>query len=230
MPISTATPDATPEHPLRGDKERLQTIVRLMAFTIQKKLRRGLPGFTGFAGSARGVAEALPGTGVSAEDVLAVAVADLLEQTGEPESWEALATLIATRRSDDALRRWGLSDGRGGWRPRVVSGDRPTTHDDDETTLLAIAADRTEDPAETAARNLLVVEMVEITRDLFSERDLRIFWRLETKSMTQEAVAAEIGDISRERVGQIYRRCQRRLDEHTRYQQLLAELHQGGRP
>jgi RNA polymerase sigma factor (sigma-70 family) len=227
MPTTEPTPE--PRHPLLEDEGKLGVILDVMYAKIHKVLRWPNPGRQGGSGGGPALAGAGPreraivGTGVSADDILSEALADLLARSPEDVqvSWRALAVTIAEHKAVDALRRAGkgLRETPKRERLRLVSGDAPAPgrHDEEPpASILDLHQDPFANPEEEFHAINDVFELVKLARELLTERDQRVFLQIHARSKTRRELADELG-LTRQRVGQIYDDALERLEADPRY-------------
>jgi RNA polymerase sigma factor (sigma-70 family) len=228
-----STPAALPnreQHPLLLDRGRLASITELMWYQIQKTmfpnaLRRSVRNPGGTELSVVG--------GVSAEDVLQEALADLLQYVSEESvEWEGLAITIARRRAIDAVRRArkgrALPDGT-----EIGITSLNDTRDGDASITDTIA-DLDQPTDEQIVDNLLRIERLraigKMAQKILSQRDRDIFYRV-TRGETLVAIAPEV-DLTPQRVGQIYAQSVRNINAALKLDPQFQRLYDlgGGTP
>ena len=217
------------EHPLLTDRDRLDKIVDIMYAKIHKTL------FLESSGPRRTAKEEriLPGTGVSADDVLSEALTGLLRYRREylEEEWEGLAVRIAYNKAVDALRasRKGLRGTEHRPQLHLVSGDakREGPGGTSEPPLFEVLPSDSKDPEAEYLELESALILRNLARDFLDERARAIFFAIQFRGCTR----AEVGErfaLTSQRVGQIYRAALRSLYTHPNYPFKLDNRQQGG--
>ena len=231
------TPRPAPRHPLEADSARLESIVDVMWAQIHKVLHRPPPrrrrsGGSDVAGRiGEASADRVSGNGVSAEDVLAEALADLLQKTEADvdTSWEALAVGIARNKAKGALREseaW-LHETENRPRLTVVSADSPGRPDpgggapEPLLEVLEDAVDLDDEFTKTSQQ----LELLRLAQEIPDERDRTIFLALHFGARTRQSLATQF-DLTAPGVRHVYRTVAKRLYEHPRFQRYA----EGGAP
>ncbi len=224
-----STPRPAPRHPLEVDSARLERIVDVMWAQIHKVLRRPPPRRRRSGGSdvAGRIGEAatdqLSRSGVSADDVLAEALADLLQKS-EAEvaiSWEALAVGIARNKAKGALRdseAW-LHETENRPRLIVVSADSPGRPDPGGGAAEPLV-EVLEDPVDLDdefTKTSQQLELLRLAQEILDERDRTIFLGLHFETRTRQSLATQF-DLTPPGVTHVYRTTAQRLHEHPRFQ------------
>ena len=212
-----------PEHPLLTDRKRLDRIADVMYAKIHKTL------FLAYAGHRQSdePERVLEGTAVSANDVLAVALAELLQYPPErlEGSWEALALMIARNKAVDALRasETGLRGTEHRPQLRLVSGDaeRESSSGEIDPPLFEVLSGNWGDPAEFAALEDAFA-LRDLARDVLDERAREIFFAIHFLGFSRREVGEQVG-LTGQRIGQIYRAALRTLEGHPDYPFKLDE-------
>jgi len=237
----TNPPAPTPgrRHPLEDEPTRLEHIVDVMWAEIHKVLRRRAPTRRRSRGSdvvgriGEPVSDQLHGSGrVSAADVLADALADLLQTpaTAVTTSWEALAVGIARNKAKGALRdsqAWLHATAN---RPKltVVSGDEPGPADGDGNPtkpLFELIAEPGVDLEEEFIKTSQQLELIRLAREILDDRDRTIFLGRQFGTRTRESLAEEFG-LTPPGVTHVYRTTAKQLHDHPRFQRYA----EGGPP
>ena len=212
--MDSTAPAFNHEHPLLLDRDRLERILDVMYFQVQKKL--------GWAKRPRGKGpeRTLPG-GESANDILQQALGDLLASRERyPDSWEALAVTIARNKAIDALRAsrkgWGGTDHRR--ELQIISGDATVGGTDGEqiTTRFEVIPDESYNPEEVYLAIRSVVELRDLARELLNDREQVIFFGIRFQGRTRRDLGKEL-QLTGQRVGQIYEKAMRLLEVDPRY-------------
>lgn len=226
------TPPPGRRHPLEDEPARLKDIVVVMWGQIHKVLRRPAPPRHRSRGSdlAAVIGEPvrtellLGATGISTEDILAIAFADLLQTpaTAVTTSWEALAVTIARNKTIGALR-----DGQA-WlyatttRPKltVVSGDTPGSADqasEPTASLFEILADPGLDLEEEFITTRQQMELNSLAREVLDDRDRTIYLGCHFQTRTRQSLADEF-NLTAPGVTHVYLKVARQLHKHPRFQ------------
>ena len=214
-----------PEHPLVGDRQRLDHVIDVMHATIQKTL------FRLSRGQHSTSEQLIDGSGVSVDDVLSEALADILRHPpGQLKGeWEALGVRIARNKTVDAYRasRKGLRGTERRDHLRLVSGDAKKDPGDGTRVplfdLLPTDWDGPEVECEQTEKALLFHALA---REVLPERDLRVvFARLDGYS--GEEVAEKLG-LTGQRVGQIFRGSMAMLATHPDNPFTSGGMQEGG--
>lgn len=238
--MPTTEPTSESQHPLLEDVDALDSISNVMFAKIHKVLQWPNPGRQGGRAGGVGLAgagdreRAIVGTGVSADDILSEALADLFDISPENirGSWKALAITIAENKAKDALTKAskGLRGTAKRERLHLVSGDQPAPGAQDDGRQASIL-DLYEDPFANPEEEFLaisnVLELVDLARELLSERDQRVFLQIHTGSSSRKQLGEEL-DLSPQRVGQIYDDAFEVLEAHPRYPYRYDEHDEGG--
>ncbi|MCW2751024.1 MAG: sigma-70 family polymerase sigma factor [Aeromicrobium sp.] len=220
-----STPAGRPNwaaHPLLPDRGRLERITDLMWLEIQKTM---------FPGASRRSIRNPSGTeltvmgGVSAEDVLREALADLLKYESEGSvGWEGLAITIARRRAVDAVRAARknrvLPDGT---EIDITSLD---SENEDGVRIADTIADPQQSTDEQVVDSIMRADRLlaigKLALNILSQRDRDILFRV-TRGETNVAVAGEVG-LTPQRVGQIYATSIRKIYAALRLDPTLYRL------
>ena len=201
-----------------GDRARLDALLDLMHALIYKTLHNGSP-----APPKRGVGpeRTLVG-GVSADDVLQEALADLLAYQLErvTGSLEALGVDIAKKRAVDAIRasQKGLRGTSRRAALRVVSGDAVTHGEDGEPAgkVWDVVPGHSGSAEEEALAIRSVLDLRDLARELLDNQERAIFFGVHFQRRSRRDIGKELG-ITGQRVGQIYDQAMRRLEADPRY-------------
>ena len=206
------------EHPLLMDRKRLDRIADVMYAEIQKTLFSENPGRR----QRTETEQVLKGTAVSADDVLAEAVAGLVRYSPErlEGTWEGLAVSIAHNKAVDALRASQKGLRKTEHRPqlRLVSGDAERQGPDGETgppLFEVIPSDWGDAEAQYGVLEK-VLRLVNLARDVLDERAREIFFAIHLEGDSRTEVGKRVGMTS-QRIGQIYREALQSLESHPNY-------------
>ena len=198
-----------PQHPLLGDRQRLNKISDIMYAKIQKTLfplrRRG-----------RSMDEPiLKGSGVSAEDVLSEALSAVLQYP--PESlrgeWEALAVQIAHYKALDAYKasQKGLRATEHRGRLQLLSGDAEREDPGGETQepLFGVLPGDWDGPDVVYEEVEKVLVFHDLAREDLDEREQKIVFAI-LNGLSRKEVGREL-ELTSQRVGQIFKDAMTRL-------------------
>ena len=217
-----------PEHPLLVDKERFERILNVMYAKIQKTLfpwrrpsQRPRPE-TSLFGDAVGVEPILDGTGVSADDVLSEASIALLEYSPDrlKGEWEGLGVRIAEHKALDAIK--ASQKGLRGTDHRdllyLVSGDveRDGPDGEIEPSIFEVIPSDWGNPEAEYLELEAALKLRDLARELFDERQQRIFFAIHFDDNTRSEVGEQLG-LTSQRVGQIYKASLLALEAHLDY-------------
>lgn len=216
------------EHPLLVDRERFERILNVMYAKIQKILfprrrpsQRPKPG-TSLFGDAVGVEPILDGTGVSADDVLSEASIALLEYPPNrlKGEWEGLGVRIAEYKARDAIRssQKGLRGTAHRDRLCLVSGDveRDGPDGEIERSVFEVIPSDWGNPEAEYLELEAALKLRNLARELFDERQQRIFFAIHFDDYTRGEVGEQLG-LTSQRVGQIYKASLLTLEAHLDY-------------
>lgn len=211
-------------HPLAADRELLSEVLDVMYAKIHKVLRWNNPGLAQGRRHPVGAGSeerTLPGTAVSADDILARAYEALMRQPQvNVRNWKGWAVRIAEYKTIEALRAAEPFLAEPGRRPdlELVSGDAEYQGSTDEPRrrLFEVLPDTRHDPEAEYIALRRVLDLEELAREVLSDRDLKIFFAIHFQGYKQWEVGEELG-LTRQRVGQIYDASMRRLESDPRY-------------
>lgn len=198
-----------PNHPLAGDRQRLDKVVDNMFRKIQKTLYRKS------IGRSLASNELLEGGAITANEILAEALADLLEFPPErlEETWEALAVRIAHHKAVDALRasQKGLRETEHREPLRLLSGDAERIGPDGETQepILTVLPGDWDGPEVECEQLERVGIFFDLAWTVLDEREREIVFAILKGSSRKEV--GEQHDLSGQRVGQIFTGAMNRL-------------------
>ena len=211
------------EHPLAADQELLSEVLDIMYAKIHKVLGWPNPGLARGGRHPMGAGSeerTLPGTMVSADDILARAYQALMRNPqASIRNWKAWAVTIARNKAIEALRAAGPFLAGPGRRPdlELVSGDEEHRDSTGEPRgrLFEVLSDSRRDPEAEyiALRNVLDLE--ELAREVLSDRDLQILFAIYQGYSRSEV--GEIHGLTRQRVGQIFEAAMQRLESDPRF-------------
>lgn len=215
---------------MEDDPARLEEIVDVMWAQIHKVLRRPPPRRRRSSGSdvagriGAATTDQLSRGGVSAEDVLADALADLLQKpaTAVTTSWEALAVGIARNKAKGAVRDAEAWLHETEHRPglTLLPGDAPgrlSPDGDPAKPLFELLKDPDVDLEAEFTRTSQQLALVRLARELLDDRDRAIFLGLHFDSCTRQSLAAQFG-LTPPGVTHVYRKAAKQLYEHPRFQ------------
>ena len=223
----SASRSSDPEHPLFGDRDRIEGIADVMYAEIHKTLHWTNPGLEprGAANRLRGAGDfdrTLGRTGIGADDILADAFLALAEYPPERlrGSWEGLAIRIAQNKAKDALETAERGLRATDHRPQlhVVSGDRMgqgTDGESDRTPFDVLPAEWSDLEAEYFAL-ADVLELRDLAREVLDEREQEIFFAIHFYGYRRRDVGEALG-LTGQRVGQLYAAALRKLETHPNY-------------
>ena len=211
-------------HPLAADRERLGEALNVMYAKIHKVLRWPNPGLARDKRHPMGAGDeerTLPGTAVSADDILARAYEALMRHPQvNVRNWKAWAVRIAEYKTIEALRAAKPFLASPGRRPdlELLSGDEEHQGSTDEPRrrLFEVLPDIRHDPEAEYIELRRVLDLEELAREFLSDRDLQIFFAIHFQGYKQWEVGERFG-LTRQRVGQIYDASMRRLESDPRY-------------
>ena len=198
-----------PKHPLAGNRQRLDKVADIMFRTIQKTL------FKVSGGRHATGEQILYGSGVSAKDVLAEALAAVLQYPPErlEGEWEALAVQIARNKAVDTYKASQKSLSKTEHRERLylVSGDAERSGPDGETQspiLEALPGDW-DGPEIECERVEEAAVFFDLAWTVLDEREREIVFAI-LKGRSRKEVGEEL-DLTGQRVGQIFIDAMNRL-------------------
>lgn len=222
------------QHPLRGDRARLESITTKMWWAILKVFGQDPRPIPAPGQPPRGELTLVGGT--SPVDILQESLIALLR--GEPadgNNWEGYGVGIAKNKAKGALR-----DSRA-WRKRSGNDDiavlsLEATNDDGVRLVDEIPASRdvelTLQEGQDEFEHLQRQEALhQAAREVLSERDRQIVFRI-ARGETREQIKRDF-NISAQRVGQIYAKALVKLREHLEHNSLFKptiEPTEGGIP
>ena len=227
--MTSASPAFDPTHPLQADRQRLDQILDVMYAKIHKTLfSENLR-----PGQRPRTERILPGTGDSADDILARAHEALLRYPPKKlrGSWEALGYSIAHKKAVSAIRaaKAGLrrTDHREGL--RLVSMDTLLETQDGESgaTVLRVLRGDVADPEEEYIETERLLRLRDFAREVLDERSLHVFFAIHFEGRFRADIGKELG-VSGQRVSQIYRKAFKRLEDHPDNPFKSDQSHQGG--
>ena len=216
-----------PEHPLAEDRQRLDRIANIMYATIQKALFKVSRG-----GHSTGE-QLLEGSGVSAEDVLAEALAAVLQYPPErlEGEWEALAVGIAHNKAVDAYRasQKGLRGTEHRDRLYLVSGDAERDGPDGETQapLFEVLPGDWDGPEVECERVEKALVLRDLAREVLDEREQKVVFAILFQGYSRRKVGEEL-ELTSQRVGQIFLDAMKRLETDPNNPFKLGDLQEGG--
>ena len=213
-------------HPLAADRELLSQALDVMYAKIHKVLRWPNPGLAGGKRHPMGAGSeerTLPGTAVSADDILARAYEALLrEPQVHVRNWKGWAVRIAGYKAIEALRAAERFLSSPDQRPELelLSGDKEQ-HDSTGKSrgrLFEVLPDNRYDPEAEFVEISRALDLKELAREVLSDRDLKIFLAIHFQGYKRKEVGTLIGvGLTRQRIGQIYDASMRRLESDPRY-------------
>ena len=211
-------------HPLAADRELLSEVLDVMYAKIHKVLGWTNPGLARGRRHPMGAGSeerTLPGTTVSADDILARAYEALMRHPrASIRNWKAWAVTIARNKAIEALRAAEPFLAGPGRRPdlELLSGDEEHQGSTDEPRrgLFEVLPDSRHDPEAEYIELRRVLDLEELAREVLSDRDLQIFFAIHFQGYKRREVGERFG-LTRQRVGQIYDASMRRLESDPRY-------------
>ncbi|MDE0507775.1 MAG: hypothetical protein OXI17_03975 [Gammaproteobacteria bacterium] len=198
-----------PEHPLAGNRQRLDKVVDIMFRSIQKTL------YTVSSGRSNEGNQLLEGGMVTANEILSEALADLLEYPPEQltGTWEALAVTIARNKAVDALRASQKGLGETEHRSQLhlvsVDADRRGLGGETKPPLLEVLPGDWEDPEVEYERVEKTLVLFDLARKVLDEREQKIVFAI-LKGFTRKEVGRKF-ELTSQRVGQIFNDAMNRL-------------------
>ena len=216
-----------PAHPLRTDRERLESILDVMYAEIQKTLFPGNPvrprrATASQSNNADGIERLLEGTAASADDVLSEAHVGLLQYPPErlDGTWEGLAVTIARNKAVDALRASGKGLRGTDHRPQLhlVSGDLEREGPDGKMEPAPFESIRSNwgDPEADYTVSQNALKLRDLVREILNDRDGEIFFAIHFEGYSRKEVGERLG-LTSQRIGQIYHAALRTLEAHPDY-------------
>ena len=215
------------EHPLAGDRPRLDRIANLMDGTIRKTL------FAASGGQRFARDQILEGGSVTPDDVLRQALAEL--QRYPPErvtgSWEGLAVTMARNKALDAYK--GSQKGLGGTehreRLRLVSGDATTAGPDGEAKapIFEVLAGDWDGPEVESERVEKALLLRDLARGVLDEREWKIVFAVLFDGYSRKEVGEQLG-LTSQRVGQILLDAVNRLATNPNNPFTSEDVQEGG--
>ena len=215
-----------PEHPLAGDRRRLDRIADIMYGTVQKTL------FAARGRRALTREQLLEGGAVTPEDVLREALAALQQypQGRLTGTWEALAVRIARNKAVDAHRasQKGLGATEDRDRLYLVSGDaeREGSGSEPQPPLLEALPSDWGSPEVECERVERTRVFHALARQVLDEREQGILFAI-LKGYSRKEVGGQLG-LTSQRVGQIFLDAMNRLATNPNNPFTSADVREGG--
>ena len=215
-----------PEHPLAGNRQRLDRVADIMFRTIEKTLYKKCAGrrLTG--------EELLEGGAVTVNDILSDALADLLEYPPEQleGEWEALATGIAHNKAVDALRasQKGLGETEHRDRLYLVAGDaeRVGPSGEPQAPILSVLPGDWDGPEVECEQTEKALVFFDLVRRVLDERERKIVFAI-LKGCRRKEVGQEL-ELTSQRVGQIFSDAMNRLAVDPNNPFTSVDMQEGG--
>ena len=225
--MASASPPFDSAHPLLADRQRLNRILDVMYAKIHRTLfSEDLP-----PGQRPRTERILPGTGDSADDILARAHADLLRYPADKlgGSWEALGVTIARNKAVSALRAAyaGLRETEHRESQYLVSTDAQIRDRDNGGTLGQVLASEVVGPEEEYIELERSLKLRDFARDVLDEPSLYVFLTIHFGRGRRADIGKELR-LTGQRVSQIYREAYERLVTHPDNPFKSDQPHQGG--
>lgn len=193
------------EHPLKGDRARLEDITDLMWWEILKVLHQS-PRVRPKPGRQTPAELSLVG-GTSAIDVLQEALIGLLRH--EPEygvNWEGLGVRIAQNKAKEALRKSRANRIRGDEQPDIEIGSLDVEDDEGRRLAEQLTDEETSLSLEEADEEVRLLRRQQAlhraANEILTDRDRQIVLRI-MRGETRDAIKDDFS-LSRQRIGQIY--------------------------
>lgn len=194
------------EHPLRGDRARLEDITDLMWWEILKVLHQA-PRARPKPGRQASPELSLVG-GASAVDVLQEALIGLLRH--EPKdgvNWEGLGVRIAQNKAKEALRKSRAYRIRGDEVPDIEVASLDIADDEGNGLADRLADEEPSLTLEEAEDEVLLLRRQQAlhraANEILTDRDRQIVFRI-MRGETREAIKEDFS-LTRQRIGQIHR-------------------------
>ena len=211
-------------HPLLADRARLDEIANIMKAKIHKTLfngrpRRGWPTESDGAVGDDANERILPGTGISADDVLSEALIGLLQHPAErlEGSWEGLAVRIAEYKAKDALRasRKGLRGTDHRLPIQLESADIQRTGPDGQPMPSIIDTIPSEwgNPEAEYIELQDALQLRDLARAILDSRQQEVFFAIHFLGDSRKEVGEKLG-LTSQRISQIYGDTLRTLGSH----------------
>ena len=224
--VSVSSVFFDPEHPLAGNRQRLDKVADIMFCTIQKTL------YAKNAGRHSMGNQLLEGGAVTANDILGEALAALLEYPPEclEGSWEMLATVIAHNKAVDALRasRKGLGETEHRDRLHLVSGDaeRGDPGGEMQPPILNVLPGDWDGPEVECEQTEKALVFLDLARESLDEREQKIVFAI-LKGCSRKEVGLEL-KLTSQRVGQIFSDAMNRLATDPNNPFTSEDMQKGG--
>ena len=221
--MASTDPVFDDEHPVLHDRDLTEEVLDVMHAAIHKVLHNRRPG----SRRGKGVEKAIVG-GVSADDVLAVAFVALLAHPHRDAevNWRALGVTIARNKAKDALKaaNKGLRGTSHRHELRVESGDAETRTGSGEpgATVFELHPDERYDPEEQYIAVRSALDLRDLAREVLDGRELDIYLKIKFLQRPRKDIGDELG-LTGQRVGQIYDKACRRLENNPRYPYRITE-------
>lgn len=222
--MASAAPVFDFEHPLLRDEDLREEVLDVMYAVIDRRLHgRRRAGFQRGADADKTIFG-----GVSADDVLQEAFEALLASPyrGVSVDWRAFGATIARNKAVDARRasQKGLRGTSHRHELRMVSGDVRVQADDGEpgATIFELHPDERYDPEEEYITVRSALDLRDLAREVLEGRDLDIYLQIRFLQRPRKIIGDEMG-LTGQRVGQLYERACRRLENNPRYPYNITE-------
>lgn len=216
-----------PEHPLAGDRQRLNRIADIMYGTIQKTL------FKASGGRRFTREQILEGGADTPDDVLRQALAALQQYPPGhlAGTWEGLAVTIARNKAVDAYRASQKSLGGTEHRDRLrlVSGDAEMDGPNGEmrAPILEVLPGDWDGPEVESERVEEALVLRNLAREVLDERERKIVFAILYDGYSRKEVGEKLG-LTRQRVSQIFLDAVDRLKTDPNNPFTSGVAHEGG--
>lgn len=216
--VPSTSPRRGTQHPLLQDAGHWEHVLDLMWYAIHREL--------GWRRSARRGAHderIIDSSGVSARDILSLAMEGLLAYNPDPppKSWERVAVRFAINKTVDAIRhsQKGLGATLHRARLRVVSGDQPhwdsVVDEPHADSILDSCADPATNPEECISAQQSLDQVRRLAHEILDERERRIYFDVQSGIARKEI--GEALELTGQRVGQIFIAALKKLTSHSEY-------------